>query len=139
MTSRWIRVGGRRLLPLTYSDVPRVAQAITDAIRGKARVTSGISGDTPFVKFVRDQSYVVVIRGDDWRKIFPFFRYSTDQYEPVIPPLNQPDPIPGVLRICTLLGNAPTRCTRTATSMIALRRSFNSCFLSTTQRVPNAD
>lgn len=71
-----------------------MAQAIVDALEGKARVLSGVSHDTPYVEFVRDKCYTVVVRGDDWRKIFPFLRYSVANYRPVIPPPNQPPPIP---------------------------------------------
>lgn len=94
MDSRLRRVGGRPLVHLRRSDVPRVAQAITDFLCGGSRVLSGIAGDTPYVEFVKDQAYSVVIRGDDWRRIFPFLRYSTDSYNPVIPPGNEPDPVP---------------------------------------------
>jgi len=85
-------MGGTRLTHIRYSDVPRVAQAITDALAGRARVLSG-SSHTPYVEFVRDRAYTVVVRGDDWRKIFPFLRYSSASYRPVIPPGNQPPPI----------------------------------------------
>ena len=61
---------------------------------GKARVLSGVSHDMPYVEFVRDKAYTVVVRGDDWRKIFPFLRYSSARYRPVIPPGNEPPPIP---------------------------------------------
>ena len=54
---------------------------------------SGMSHDMPYVEFVKDRAYTVVVRGDDWRLIFPFFRYSTTAYNPVIPPANQPPPI----------------------------------------------
>jgi len=93
MDSRLQRVGGTRLTHIRYSDVPRVAQAIIDAMAGRARVLSGRSHTTPYVEFVRDQAYTVVVRGDDWRKIFPFLRYSSASYRPVIPPGNQPPPI----------------------------------------------
>jgi len=93
MDSRLQRVGGTRLTHLRYSDAPRVAQAIVDAADGRARVLSGQSHDTPYVEIVRDQAYTVVIRGDDWRKIFPVFRYSTKRYQPVVPPENEPPPV----------------------------------------------
>ena len=89
MDSRLRRVGGARLTHIRYSDVPRVAQAIIDGMAGRARVLSGRS----YVEFVRDQAYTVVVRADDWRKIFPFLRYSSASYRPVIPPDNQPAPI----------------------------------------------
>lgn len=62
-------------------------------MEGRARVLSGMSHDVPYVQFIRDGFYTVVIRGDDWRKIFPFFRYSSGAYRPVIPPGNEPPPI----------------------------------------------
>jgi hypothetical protein len=93
MDSSLRRVGGKPLKHLRYNDVPRVAQAITDFFCGGARVTSGVSGDTPYVQFTKDKAYTVVIRGDDWRRIFPFLRYSSNDYSPVVPPGNQPDPI----------------------------------------------
>lgn len=93
MDSRLQRVGGDRLAHLRYSDAPKVAQAIVDAIDGRARVLSGQSHDTAYVQFVRDKSYSIAIRRDDWRKIFPFFRYSAAAYRPVIPPSNQPPPV----------------------------------------------
>lgn len=94
MDSRLQRVGGSRLAHLRYSDAPRVAQAIVDAEYRRARVLSGISHGTSYVEFVRDKAYTVVVRGDDWAKIYPFLRYSSNSYEPVIPPANQPAPIP---------------------------------------------
>jgi len=94
MDSRLQRVGGTRLVHLRYSDAPRVAQALVDALGGRARVLSGQAQDVPYVEFVRDQAYTVVIRGDDWRRIFPFLRYGTSLYRPVDPPPNQPAPIP---------------------------------------------
>jgi len=94
MDSRLQRVGDSRLFHLHYSDAPRVAQAIVDAIAGDARVLVGSSHDVRFVKFVRDKVYTVVVREDDWGKIFPFLRYSTASYNPVIPPNNQPSSIP---------------------------------------------
>jgi hypothetical protein len=57
-------------------------------------VFSGQIGDVPYIEFNRDGVYSVIIRGDDWRKIYPFFRYSSDAYRPVTPPLNEPPPIP---------------------------------------------
>lgn len=94
MDSRLQRVGGTRLAPLRYSDAPRVAQAIVDAVEGQARVLSGQSHDVTYLEFVRDKMYNVVIRGDDWRKIFPFLRYSSASYKPVATPSDQPSPIP---------------------------------------------
>jgi len=93
MDSRLQRVGGTRLVNLRRSDAPRVAQAIVDFIGGRAKIFRGQSKDTVFVKFVREDEYTVVVREDDWRKIFPFFRYSTSSYSPVIPPPNEPPPI----------------------------------------------
>lgn len=93
MDSRLQRVGGTRLTHIRYSDVPRVAQAIMDAMDGRARVLSGLSHDTPYIEFVRPKFYTVVVRGDDWRKIFPLLRYSASSYRPVIPPANQPPPV----------------------------------------------
>jgi len=93
MDSRLQRVGGGRLTHLRRSDAPKVAQAMVDALYGRARVLSGISKDTAYVEFVRDNSYAVVVRGDDWKKIFPFLRYSVSGFQPVIPPGNPPDPI----------------------------------------------
>jgi len=92
--SRLQRIGGTRLVHIRYSDVPRIAQAIVDAVGGRARVLSGLSHDVPYLEFIKDQAYTVVVRGDDWRKIFPFLRYSSNAYKPVIPPSNQPPPIP---------------------------------------------
>lgn len=94
MDSRLQRVGGQRLAHLMYSDAPRVAQAITDAMMGRARVLSGMSHDTPYVEFVRPNAYTVVVRGDDWRVIFPFLRYGSGNFTPVVPPPNQPALIP---------------------------------------------
>jgi len=91
--SRLQKIDGFRLVHLRYSDVPRVAQAIVDAVNGRAKVLSGLSHDVPYLKFVKDKTYTVVIRGDDWQKIFPFLRYSSASYKPVIPPETQPPPI----------------------------------------------
>jgi hypothetical protein len=93
MDSRLRRVGGKPLKHLRRSDAPRVAQAITDYLCGGARVLSGIAGDTSYVEFVKDKSYTVAIRGDDWRKVFPFLRYSSNDYTPVEPPGNPPEPV----------------------------------------------
>ena len=94
MDSRLKHVGGARLSRLRKSDLPRVAQAIVDFSHGKARVLSGVYGDTTYVQFIRDRSYSIAIRGDEWSKIYPFFRYSTARYQPVQPPGNKPDLIP---------------------------------------------
>lgn len=94
MDSRLQRVGGTRLAHLRYSDAPRVAQAIVDGSYRRARILSGFSHGTGYVEFVRDKAYTVVVRADDWAKIYPFLRYSSNSYHPVIPPANQPPPIP---------------------------------------------
>lgn len=86
-------MGGDRLAHLRYSDAPKVAQAVVDAINGQARVLTGVSRDTSYVEFVKDGIYTVVVRGDDWRLIFPFFRYNTAAYRPVVPPLSPPPPV----------------------------------------------
>lgn len=88
------RVGGGRLVHLRYSDAPRVAQAILDAMEGRARVTHGVAGDTHYIQLVRKGGYSVTIRKDDWSKIFPFIRYSTNNFTPVTPPGNQPVAVP---------------------------------------------
>ena len=88
------RIAGGRLSRIRKSDVPRIAQAIIDFSHGKCRVMSGIFVDTPYVQFVRDRTYSIAIRGDEWSKIYPFFRYSTARYQPVQPPGNKPPPIP---------------------------------------------
>jgi len=93
MDSRLQRVGGSRLVSLRYSDAPRVAQAIVDSAFGLAKVFSGLSHGVTYVEFIKDRHYTVVVRGDDWRKIFPFLRYSSNAYRPVTPPENQPPPI----------------------------------------------
>lgn len=93
MDSRLSTVGGSRLVPLMYSDAPRVAQAIVDAKNGIAKILLGKFGDIPYVEFIRKNSYTVIIRGDDWQKIFPFFRYSSNSYSPVDPPVDPPEPI----------------------------------------------
>jgi hypothetical protein len=94
MDSRLQLINGQRLAHIRRSDAPRVAQAIVDAEYKLARVRSGLSHDTPYLEFTRDSAYTVVVRGDDWRKIFPFLRYSEDSYRVVIPPANVPPPIP---------------------------------------------
>lgn len=93
MDSRLKTVRGSRLAHLLYSDAPRVAQALVDKLRGRAKVFSGVVGSTPYIEF-RAPGYSVVIRGDDWRKIFPFIRFGSGYFHPVIPPATQPDPIP---------------------------------------------
>ncbi len=94
MDSRLQRVAGGRVAHLRRSDAPRVAQAIVDAEYGRARVLGGVSKNIPYLEFVREKSYSVVVRLDDWRKILPFFRYSANAYKPVIPPEQPPPPIP---------------------------------------------
>jgi hypothetical protein len=94
MDSRLQPISGHRLVHLRRSDAPRVAQAIVDAELGRARVVLGLHHDVPYVQFIRDGFYAVVVRGDDWKKIFPFFRYSLSGYNPVTPPPNPPPPIP---------------------------------------------
>lgn len=89
MDSRLQRVNGQRLTHLRRSEVPRVAQAIVDVIKGKAEVHAGVSHDITFVEF-RSGAYKILVLGDDWRLILPFFRYSTASYSTVIPPANQP-------------------------------------------------
>ena len=93
MESRLQSVGGGRLVPLRRSDAPRVAQALVDAMAGQARVLSGVARDTAYVEIVRDTSYTVVVREEDWRKIYVFLRYSTQNYTPVTPPGNPPDQV----------------------------------------------
>jgi len=91
--SRLKTVSGQRLVPLLYSDAPRVAQALVDKLLGRAEVRSGVAGSTRYVEFVYPGAYSVVIRGDDWRKIFPLIRYGSGYYHPVIPPATPPAPI----------------------------------------------
>lgn len=94
MDSRLKTVSGQRLAHLLYSDAPRVAQALVDKLLGRAKVYVGVMGSTPYLEFVCPGAYSVVIRGDDWRKIFPLVRYGSGYFQPVIPPARQPDPIP---------------------------------------------
>lgn len=94
MDSRLKRVGGTRLVHLRYSDAPRVARAILDAFDRKATVYSGLSHDTPYVEFVHPNLYTVVVRGDDWKRIFPFLRYGSGRFTPVDPPGIKPPRIP---------------------------------------------
>ena len=96
MDSRLTRVAGTRLVPLLRSDAPRVAQAIVGAVYGSAKVYFGEVHGAPFIRFIKERSYDVVIRGDDWRKIFPFLHYSTASYSPVIPPATEPSPVPSI-------------------------------------------
>jgi hypothetical protein len=63
-------------------------------MQGRARVLSGLSHDTPYLEFVRQNVYTVVVRGDDWKLIFPFLRYGSGDFTPVIPPPNPPPLIP---------------------------------------------
>jgi len=87
-------VSGQRLVPLLYSDAPRVAQALVDKLLGRAKVFSGVVGSTPYIEFRYPGAYSVVIRGEDWRRIFPFVRYGSGYFHPVTPPAIRPDPIP---------------------------------------------
>lgn len=61
-----------------------------DGLTGRARVSCGISGSTPYVQFLCPGVYSVLIRGDDWRKIFPLVRYGSGYFEPVNPPDTPP-------------------------------------------------
>lgn len=88
------RLGGTRLVHLNASDAPRVARALLDAKQGLARVTSGVMGHVPYLLLERPGIYSVAIRGDDWQKIYPFFRYEKTAYTAVQPPTLEPDPIP---------------------------------------------
>ena len=63
-------------------------------MQGRARVLSGVSHDTPYLEFVREGAYTVVVRGDDWDLIYPFLRYGSGDYTPVIPPPNEPPRVP---------------------------------------------
>jgi hypothetical protein len=84
--TRLQKVAGKRIVRLRYSDAPKVAQAIVDKMQGKARVLSGMSHDTPYIQFVREGFYSLVIHGEDWRFIFPFIRYGSGFFTPVTPP-----------------------------------------------------
>jgi len=86
-------VNGQRLVHLLRSDAPRVAQALVDKLLGRAKVFSGVVGRTPYIEFVYPRVYSVVIRWDDWEKIFPLIRYGSGFFQPVIPPDAPPDPI----------------------------------------------
>ena len=88
------RVSGHRLAHLLSSDAPRVAQALVDKMHGRAKVFAGVVGSTPYVEFVHPGAYSVVIRGDDWRKIFPLIRYGTGEFTPVVPPEVPPVLVP---------------------------------------------
>ena len=94
MDERLKKVSGQRLAHLLYSDAPRVAQALVDKMQGRAKVFSGVVGTTAYVEFVYPDVYSVVIRGDDWRKIFPFIRYGSGTFTPVLPPDAPPDLVP---------------------------------------------
>jgi hypothetical protein len=54
----------------------------------------GTTGTTPFIEFVYPGQYSVVVRGDDWRKIFPLVRHGAGAFHPVDPPSLPPKPIP---------------------------------------------
>jgi hypothetical protein len=94
MDERLIKVDGHRLVHLLYSDAPRVAQALVDKMHGRAKVYSGVVGTTPYLEFLYPGVYSVVIRGDDWRKIFPLIRYGSGVYHPVFPPVSPPPLVP---------------------------------------------
>lgn len=85
MDERLTQVSGQRLVHLLRSDAPRVARALVDKMQGRATVHSGVAGTTPFVEFVRPGIYSVVIRLDDWRRIFPLIRYGSGDFRPVVP------------------------------------------------------
>jgi hypothetical protein len=67
---------------------------MVDKLLGRVKVFSGVIGSTPYIEFVYPGVYSVVIRGDDWQKIFPLIRYGSGYFQPVTPPAIQPDPIP---------------------------------------------
>lgn len=94
MDSRLQRIAGTRLVHLRRSDAPRVATAILDYFAGRSKVLSGISHDTPYVELVRPNVYTVLVRGDDWRRIFPFLRYGSGPFTPVEVSGNRPARIP---------------------------------------------
>lgn len=94
MDERLTRVNGQRLVHLLRSDAPRVARALVDKMQGRASVYSGVVGITPYLEFAYPGVYSVVIRGDDWRKIFPLIRYGSGDFIPVIPPDAPPPLVP---------------------------------------------
>jgi hypothetical protein len=93
MDSRLKTVDGQRLVHLLYSDAPRVAQALVDKMLGRAKLSAGVVGTTPYLEITYPGVYSVLIRGDDWKKIFPLIRYGSGTFQPVLPPAIQPDPI----------------------------------------------
>lgn len=77
MDTRLGHLNGRRFVGLKGIDLPQLAQAIVDVERGRARVRVGSTQGTPYVQLTRDGIYDVVVRGEDWAKILPFFRSNT--------------------------------------------------------------
>jgi hypothetical protein len=96
MDARLTKVDGHRLVHLLRSDAPRVAQALVDKMIGRAQVHAGVVGRIGYVEFVYPGVYSVVIRADDWRKIFPLIRYGSGEFSPipalVTPPALVPSP-----------------------------------------------
>ncbi len=88
------RIDGARLTSLRRPDLPKVARAIVDAERGEARVFTGYTRETPYVRIHRVGAYDVFIRGEDWDKIVPFLRNTGSRFSPAVLPSTPPPPIP---------------------------------------------
>jgi hypothetical protein len=94
MDSRLWQINGKRLTRLMRSDLPQVARGIVDAEQGIAEVHTGIVRDTAYVVLRRPGIYEVIVRGDDWAKIIPFFRNSSGKGAPVATSATPPAAIP---------------------------------------------
>ena len=94
MDYRLDKIDGNRLVHLLRSDAPRVAQALVDKMLGRAKVFAGAVGTTRYLEFVNPGVYTVVIRADDWRKIFPIIRYGTGAFTPIVPHAEPPELVP---------------------------------------------
>lgn len=83
----------KRLTKLRRPDLPQLAQAIVDAEQGLAQVGANQTRGRTFVNLKRKGHYNLYVRGEDWERIMPFLRHSTDSFEFEPLPVDPPDPV----------------------------------------------
>ena len=93
MDARLWTINGKRLTNLRRSELQQVARAIVDGEQGLATASRGRTRGVDFIRIKRKGAYDVLIRSEDWDKLIPFLRNSSNSFEPVFLPPNPPAPV----------------------------------------------
>ena len=93
MDARLWSIGGKRLNRLRREDLGPLADALADASQGLAKVGVNRARGITYVSLKRPGAYTLYVRGEDWERIMPFLRHSTDSFRLVRLPVEPPDPV----------------------------------------------